>query len=80
MKEFDYTEQFAEDVLLNGGLKIYATIDLNVQNIMDNYYQNDSNFSVVSGGERVQSAMIIIEPSTGEIKGLTGGRGIKDHP
>lgn len=78
MKEFDYTDQFAEDVLLNGGLKIYATIDLNVQNIMDNYYQNDSNFSVVSGGERVQSAMIIIEPSTGEIKGLTGGRGIKE--
>lgn len=78
MKEFDYTDQFAEDVLLNGGLKIYATIDLNIQNIMDNYYRNDSNFYAVSGGERVQSAMIIIEPSTGEIKGLTGGRGIKE--
>ena len=78
MKEFDYTEQFAEDLLCNGGLKIYATVDPEIQTIMEEYYENDSNFPNLGGSDLLQSAMVVIEPSSGEIKGIVGGRGKKD--
>lgn len=77
MKEFEYTEQFAEDFLCNGGLKIYANVDLKVQETLENYYEDDSNFPKFSGPDVPQSAMVVMDPSTGEIKGMVGGRGEK---
>lgn len=78
MKEFNYTEVFAEDFLCNGGLKIYATVDPKIQTIMEDYYENDANFPKFSGSDVPQSAMVVIEPSTGQIKGIVGGRGKKE--
>ena len=78
MREFDYTEIFAEDFLCNGGLKIYATVDPKVQSIMEDYYENASNFPQYAGSDTPQSAMVVMDPSTGEIKGLVGGRGEKE--
>ncbi|MBR5506981.1 MAG: penicillin-binding protein [Clostridia bacterium] len=78
MKEFDYTEQFAEDLLCNGGLKIYATVDPEIQSTMEEYYENDANFPNPGGSDLLQSAMVVMEPSSGEIKGIVGGRGKKD--
>jgi len=78
MREFDYTEIFAEDFLCNGGLKIYATVDTKVQNIMEDYYENSSNFPQFAGSDTPQSAMVVMDPSTGEIKGIVGGRGKKE--
>lgn len=78
MKEFNYTEVFAEDFLCNGGLKIYATVDTKIQNIMEDYYENASNFPKFAGSDTPQSAMVVMEPATGEIKGIVGGRGQKE--
>ena len=78
MKEFGYTDVFAEDLLCNGGLKIYATVDPKIQALMENYYETASNFPQFAGSDIPQSAMVIMEPKTGEIKGLIGGRGEKE--
>ncbi len=78
MEEFGYTDVFAEDFLCNGGLKIYATVDPKIQSLMEDYYENPSNFPQLGGSEIPQSAMVIIEPKSGEIKGLIGGRGEKE--
>ena len=78
MAEFEYTDQFAENLLCNGGLKIYATVDRNVQNIMEDYFENDANFPKLGRQDIPQSAMIVIEPSSGELKGIIGGRGKKE--
>lgn len=72
-----YTRAIAEKMLYSGGLKIYAAMDMNIQSIMDNYYQNDDNFPKTSGDTMVQSAMVIIDPSTGYVAGVVGGRGAK---
>ncbi len=77
MKEFGYTDSFTEDFLCNGGLKIYATVDPSVQSVMEEYYENTNNFPSY-GSEAPQSAMVVMEPSTGEIKGIVGGRGKKE--
>lgn len=57
-----------------GGLHIYTTMDVNVQSAMESAYADDSNFPSSSTGDIVESAMLIMEPTTGEIKGLVGGR------
>ncbi len=78
MTEKGYTKAIAEQMLYSGGLKIYAAMDMDIQAIMDEYYLNDANFPKTSGDTMVQSAMVIIDPTTGYVAGVVGGRGPKD--
>ncbi|MBQ8002308.1 MAG: PBP1A family penicillin-binding protein, partial [Clostridia bacterium] len=78
MTQKGYTKAIAEKMLYSGGLKIYAAMDTRVQAIMDAYYMNDANFPKTSGDTIVQSAMVIIDPTTGYVAGVVGGRGAKD--
>lgn len=72
------TKQVAEKMLYSGGLKIYAAMDMEIQAIMDEYYLDDNNFPKTSKEVPVQSAMVIIDPATGYVSGVVGGRGVKD--
>ncbi len=78
MEEYGYTEQYTENLLYNGGLKIYATMDPDIQKLAENYYEDSSNFPKFSGEDILQSAIIITEPSTGHLKAIVGGRGEKE--
>lgn len=73
--EKGYSQSFASQQVFGGGLKIYSTIDKNIQAEMENVYTNSANFSGASRG--MQSAMVIIDPTTGQIKGMVGGIGKK---
>jgi penicillin-binding protein 2A len=64
-----------EEYLLIGGLHIYTTLDPVVQNSIENTYADDSLFPESSDKELIQSAAIVIDPSTGAIRGLIGQRG-----
>ena len=77
-KEKGYAPNYAAKLLYNGGLKIYTTLDPNVQNVMEEEYANDDNFGTPSGEAQMESSMVIMDPYTGEIKGLVGGRGNKE--
>lgn len=74
-----YTEEFAANMIYNGGLKIYSTVDPMIQNVMEDYYEDNSNFPGYGSEVQPQSAMVITDPHTGEIKGIVGGRGKKDR-
>lgn len=76
-REKGYSLSFAEKLLYNGGLKIYATIDPEVQEVMEEVFQNKSNFPRVSGEETPQAAMVVLDPHTGAVKGTVGGIGEK---
>ena len=72
-----YSEQVASNMVNSGGLRIYATIDLEVQQILDAVWADDSNFpNTEKYGERPQSAMVITD-KLGNIVGIAGGRGTK---
>ena len=72
-----YSEQVASNMVNSGGLRIYATIDLEIQRILDEYWADDSHFpNTVKYGERPQSAMVITD-KVGNIVGIAGGRGAK---
>ena len=70
-----YSEDFATQQVYNGGFKIYSTVDKNIQETMEKVFENTGNFP--STGKGGQSAMVIIDPYTGGIKGLVGGIGEK---
>ncbi|MCD8049948.1 MAG: PBP1A family penicillin-binding protein [Clostridia bacterium] len=78
MEQKGYTEAVAEKMLYCGGYRIYSAVDTEIQQIMDDYYADDSNFPTLSGtSDIIQSAMVIIDPATGYVKGIVGGRGEK---
>ena len=72
-----YTESFAKQLVFYGGLKIYACVDPTVQKNMETVFYNTSNFPKVSGSDSPQSAMVVLDPSNGQVKGMIGGLGQK---
>lgn len=70
-----YSVDFATQQVYNGGLKIYSTIDPDIQEILEDIFTDTSNFPRT--GKGAQAAMIIIDPYTGKIKGIVGGLGEK---
>ncbi|MDK2821340.1 MAG: penicillin-binding protein [Clostridia bacterium] len=61
--------------LFTGGLKIYTTLDPKVQSKMEEVYSDSKNFPASSTSDRlIQSAMVVLDPSSGEVRGLIGGR------
>lgn len=77
INECGYTESVAKKMLYTGGLKIYSTVDPYIQGIMDKVYEDPNSFAKAPGDVQPQSSMTIIDPYTGHIKGLIGGRGEK---
>lgn len=79
MDEKGISQDTAENLLYNGGLQIYSCLDMKAQNIVDSIYQDPANFPTVKSpaGESLQSAVVLLDPYTGEIKALSGGIGEK---
>ncbi len=77
MAKYDYSKEYAEKVLFNGGLRIYLSMDVRIQEILDRVYNDPSTFQKASGETQPQSSMVIMDPYTGEVKALIGGRGEK---
>lgn len=76
MEQKGYSEDFATQQVYNGGLKIYATVDIDIQEIMEDVFEDTSNFP--STGKGGQSAMVVTDPYTGAVKGIIGGLGKKE--
>ena len=74
-----YSEETAKLLLYTGGLRIVATIDPAIQAKMDAVFTDLENFPGVLGrdGTMPQASMVIMDPYTGEVKALYGGRGEK---
>ena len=76
-EEYGYSKSMANLVLYTGGLEIYTVMDKKVQDLLESYYSDISNFSTNNGAEIPQSAMIIIDSRTGDILGVVGAVGEK---
>lgn len=69
----------AVTMLYSGGYRIYSCIDLDIQACVDAVYEDVDNLpkSYVSSDQQMQSAIVIMDPYTGEIVALSGGVGEK---
>ncbi|MBQ7718482.1 MAG: PBP1A family penicillin-binding protein [Clostridia bacterium] len=70
-----YQKQVALKMLYSGGLKIYASVDLKVQNAIESVFSDPSNFPASYGDDLLQSAIVVTDPYKGYIIGMSGGRG-----
>lgn len=75
--ECGYTESVAIRKIYSGGLKIYATVNPEIQRAMDRIFENDSIFPNYSGKVQPECSMILLDPQNGDILAMRGGRGKK---
>jgi penicillin-binding protein 1A len=79
LEEMGYTNEAAWMLLQSGGLSIYTTLDATVQAAVDEVYQNTSNFDYPSAnGQQLDSAITIVDNSTGAVVALYGSVGVKE--
>lgn len=64
-----------EEDLLNNGYTIYTALNQTYQQQMDATYDNGALFEQSSDGTMVQSASVALNPQTGGVSALVGGRG-----
>lgn len=73
------TQEEAIAKISNGGYRIYATVDIDIQKEMEAKYLDNSTFAKETLSNPPQSAAIIMDYS-GCIKGVVGGIGRKPNP
>lgn len=78
-EEKGVTKIMAQKMIYSNGLKIYSTIDPEIQSIMETVYNDESYFKLRNGeyDPDLQSAMVVIDYSQGNVVGLVGGAGEK---
>ena len=74
------TQRQAEMLIYNGGYNIYCCMNPRIQGIIDDIYQNTGNLPgsyYNPTGQKLSSAIVVIDPSDGAIMGLAGDTGEK---
>lgn len=71
------SEKFATNYIYMAGLTIHSGEDISVQEKIENEYNNNNYILTSSSGQKSQSAMVIIDHSTGQVRGIVGGLGTK---
>ncbi len=64
-----------QNEVLSGGLHIYTELNPRMQDALETVYQNDVLFPKGTDNQLVQSGAVLLDPKTGGIKALIGGRG-----
>jgi len=66
--------EFSPEQIYNGGLHIYTTVDSKIQDATEKAFANPDNFPKSVDDIPVQGAMTVLEPETGAITAMVGGR------
>ncbi|MDP4127822.1 MAG: PBP1A family penicillin-binding protein [Bacillota bacterium] len=72
--ELETTYNLTEDQVYSGGLQIYTTVDPKIQTAAENVFADSSNFPKGIDKTKIQGAMTLLDPTTGEVRALVGGR------
>lgn len=75
-EEYGYDRTTASNLIYSGGLKIYVCMDPTIQGFMEDVFEDDEYWPEASG-VKAQGAMVIMDPDTGDVLALVGGRGEK---
>ena len=71
-EKYHMSEEKAQLLIHTGGLRIYSTIDQDIQNAINTEFSDDYNFPYSM--ENPQAAMVVTEVGTGRIRAMAGGR------
>ncbi len=62
-------QQFGDDAVFRGGLRVYTTVDLNIQTIAEEAIAN-----ILDEPGDPTASMVVLDPRTGQIKAMVGGQ------
>lgn len=80
MEQSGISQKAASDLLYHGGLRIETCFDPDVQAYVDAVYNDRSSLVLDSAtGQEIQSAITIIDNSTGNVVAMAGGIGEKER-
>ncbi|OMF38737.1 penicillin-binding protein [Paenibacillus sp. FSL H8-0548] len=65
----------SENEVLQGGLRIYTELDTKMQQKAEQVYEQETLFPESTPDQLIQSSAVLIDPRTGGIRALVGGRG-----
>ena len=69
-------DKYGADAVYKDGLKIYTTLDMDMQRAAEAAMQNLPNIAVDGNGiQQPQGALVAIDPHNGYVKAMVGGRG-----
>lgn len=66
------TEKYGKDFLRQGGLRVYTTLDLNLQNLAEQVVREGAAANAKYGA--ANAALVAVEPSSGKILAMAGGK------
>lgn len=67
--------QLTKNEVLSGGYHIYTELNPVIQDALEDVYQDDNYFPESKPDQLIQSASVFLNPKTGGISALIGGRG-----
>ena len=75
------SSEAAKQLLYHGGYQVYCCIDLDVQAVVDSIYNDPASWPqpYTWTSKPLQSACMVMDPYTGEIKAIAGALGEKDR-
>lgn len=68
----------AKKLVYTGGYKIYTNINQGIQNVVDSVYQDKKIFYTEKDGSMMQSAMVVMDHTNGNVLAISGGAGSKN--
>ncbi len=77
-EEKGYSLEMAYNLIYTGGLQIETLQDPEVQATLEAIYANESSFPKTNNAVQPESSAVVIDPATGDVLALVGGRGQKD--
>ncbi len=78
MEQRNVSRGIAMKMIYTDGYKIYTTQDPSVQAAVDDAFANSGIFTIDWDGDRLQGSMVVMDQTTGEVRGLIGGAGEKE--
>ncbi len=72
------TRNYYLERIQKGGYHIYTTLDMDVQNQVDAIYTDLNNIPTTRSAQQLQSGIVVIDNTTGDIVALAGGVGEKE--
>ncbi|MBQ3483717.1 MAG: transglycosylase domain-containing protein [Clostridia bacterium] len=76
-RERGMSEATASRLVYCGGLRIYTAMNPEMQRITEEYYADEAHFPTHGDGKHAQSAMLIVDPKSGDILAVAGAIGEK---
>lgn len=77
-KELAINKTMATQMIYRGGLQIYTTVEPKIQKAIDTVYSDPSKTIKYDEENPIQAAIVVMDPYTGQIKGIGGGLGKKN--